>query len=54
MLLTFATKNYEHWLELLLKSYRKTNPEGKATVYIIADENMPFLNCPEDKLIKYS
>jgi len=38
MLLTFATKNYAHWLDLLLRSYRKTNPGRRAKIYLIMDK----------------
>ena len=38
MLLTFSTKNYSHWLDLLLRTYRKTNPGRKAKAYLIMEK----------------
>jgi len=52
MVLSFATKNYAPWLDLLIKSYRYTNPEGKAKIYLIM-EREDFDQYKDDKFVKY-
>jgi len=52
MLLTFATKNYAHWLDLLLRSYRKTNPGRKAKVYILMEKE-DFDQYKDDEFFEY-
>lgn len=52
MIVTFASKNYAHYLDLLLKSYRKSNPGKKAKVYLIMTEE-DFKQYKSDKFIEY-
>lgn len=52
MILTFATKNYAHWLALLLRSYRKTNPNRRAKVYLIM-EREDFEQYHSDGITEY-
>ena len=54
MIVTFATPLYEKWLNLLLTSYQKSNPEKKAKIYLIGWNHVPsvssvrfeFINMP--------
>lgn len=52
VIVTFASKNYAHWLDLLLKSYRKSNPGKKAKIYLIMTED-DFKEYKSDKDFEY-
>lgn len=52
MILTFSTKHYAHWLDLLIKTYRKTNPGKRAKVYLLMNFQ-DFDRYKSDDLIEY-
>lgn len=52
MLLTFSTKNYARWLDLLIRTYRKTNPERKIKAYLVMEQE-DFAKYQTDELSEY-